>query len=791
MPDDRTIVVERFRDEIGDWRVCILSPFGTPVHAPWAMAIERRLADTYDMPVESMWSDDGIVLRLPEAADELPLDALLIEPDAIDELVVAALPQTALFSARFRECAGRALLLPRRRPDRRTPLWQQRQRAADLLAVASRYPTFPILLETSRECLQDVFDVPALREVLGQLRVASDPRGHRRHQQGEPDGVEPAVQLDRGVHVRRRRTARRTPCRGAGARSRPAARPARRGGAARAARPGRARRRRAPAPAPERGASGALRRRAARRAAARSATCRPPRPTCAAPSPPPSGSTHSSPPSVRSRCRSQGRSATSPQRMPHGCVTRSGARSRSGCRWRSPNRSPDHWRSCAGGTPRPTARSWRPTSPSGSAMPVERIAGALAALEADGRIVRGEFRPEGVSREYCDADVLRQLRRRSLAALRREVEPVEPAALGRFLPAWHGMPAKRRGLDALVEALGPLSGAALPASSIDTLILPARVRDYRPTLLDELCTAGEVVWVGAGAVGANDGRVRLCFADQLDLLAPGWERPEPPEGPLHDALRAHLTHSGASFWQPAACCGSGRHRSRAARGAVGPGVGGGGHQRLAHRAAHRGRRRQGPLRRGRQVGRPPRWSPGRRSAATGTAHPHRAACGPGSMEPGRTVARTTPEPDRGRPRSGAAARRALRRGHPRSSARRGGRRRVHLGVRRAEGARRARPGPPGLLRRRSRRRGVRERRCRRSAPRRPRQRRRHRARGDGGRPRARLDRSGPALRSRAGLARDRWATGAVGVVARGARRGRAARVVRPSRPPPGHVPGNA
>ena len=202
MPDDRTVVVERFRDEIGDWRVCILSPFGTPVHAPWAMAIERRLADQFDIPVESMWGDDGIVIRLPESADELPLDALLIDPEDIDELVVSTLPQTAMFAARFRECAGRALLLPRRRPDRRTPLWQQRQRAADLLAVASKYPSFPILLETSRECLQDVFDVPALREVLGQLRSRSIRVVNVDTQLGEPDGVEPAVQLDRRVHVR-------------------------------------------------------------------------------------------------------------------------------------------------------------------------------------------------------------------------------------------------------------------------------------------------------------------------------------------------------------------------------------------------------------------------------------------------------------------------------------------------------------------------------------------------------------------------------------------------------------
>ena len=146
VPDDRTIVVERFRDEIGDWRVCLLSPFGTPVHAPWAMAIERRFMDQHDLPVETMWGDDGIVVRLPEAADALDVESFVISPDEIDELVVSSLPQTSLFASRFRECAGRALLLPRRRPDQRTPLWQQRQRAADLLAVASKYPTFPILL---------------------------------------------------------------------------------------------------------------------------------------------------------------------------------------------------------------------------------------------------------------------------------------------------------------------------------------------------------------------------------------------------------------------------------------------------------------------------------------------------------------------------------------------------------------------------------------------------------------------------------------------------------------------
>ena len=170
VPDDRTIVVERFRDEIGDWRVCVHTPFGAQVHAPWGMALQARLAERWGVEVELIWSDDGIVMRLPEAIDAFPIEELSIDPTEIDELVIAQLPQTALFAGRFRECAARALLLPRRRPDRRTPLWQQRQRAADLLTVAARYPDFPILLETTRECLNDVFDLPALRDVLTDLR---------------------------------------------------------------------------------------------------------------------------------------------------------------------------------------------------------------------------------------------------------------------------------------------------------------------------------------------------------------------------------------------------------------------------------------------------------------------------------------------------------------------------------------------------------------------------------------------------------------------------------------------
>ncbi len=541
------MVIERFRDEIGDWRICLLSPFGTPVHAPWAMAIERRLSDQYDLPVESMWGDDGIVLRLPEAADELPLEAVLIEPEDIEELVVATLPQTALFSSRFRECAGRALLLPRRRPDQRTPLWQQRQKAADLLAVAAKYPTFPILLEASRECLQDVFDVPALRDVLGQLRsravrvVSVDttrpspmaqsllfnwiaaymyegdaPLAERRAAALALDRdllrdllgaeelrelLDPGVLADVELDLQHLSDGRR-------ARSADELHDVlRRVGDLtateidlRCEQPGRqwideliAEKR-----AIEIAIGGETRVAAAEDAARyRDAL------GCALPLGLPAAFTEPVPRPLEELVGRYGRA--------HGPFT-------------------EHE---VGGR---------------LAIAEARVLGALAALEADGRVVRGEFRPTGVRREWCDAEVLRQLRRRSLATLRREVEPVEPAALARFLPAWHGIPAERRGTDAVVEALGLLAGAPIVASTLESDVLSSRVLDYRSAQLDELCTAGDVLWVGAGAIGSADGRVRLCFADQLPLLAPGWEVQERPAGALHDALRTVLAERGASFW---------------------------------------------------------------------------------------------------------------------------------------------------------------------------------------------------------------------------------------------------
>jgi ATP-dependent helicase Lhr and Lhr-like helicase len=705
VPDDRTVVIERFQDEIGDWRVCILSPFGTPVHAPWAMAIERRLMDRFDIPVESMWGDDGIVIRLPESAVELPIDALLIDPEDIDELVVETLPQTSLFAARFRECAGRALLLPRRRPDRRTPLWQQRQRAADLLAVASKYPTFPILLETSRECLQDVFDVPALREVLGQLR-------------------------SRAIRVVTVDTGKASPMASSLLFNWIAAYMYE-----------------GDAPLAERRAAAlALDRDLLRDLLGAEELRELLDPEVLADV------------ELELQCLTEGRRARSADEL-HDVFRRVGDLTAAEVELRCEDADGSTWLAqlldekrvieiaLAGDTRYAAAEdaakyrdAFGCSLPLGLPMaftdpvarpleelvgryarthgpfltaevaarfgaPTERIAGALAALEGEERLVVGEFRPGGVSREFCDVDVLRQLRRRSLAALRREVEPVEQEAFARFLTNWHGIPAERRGIEALVETVGVLSGAALVASTIERDVLPARVRSFRPSMLDELCTAGEVVWVGAGGLGARDGRIRLCFADQLPLLAPGWEQREPVDGALHDAIRLQLAEQGSELLGPDPQRCARRAGPGTARCPVGSRVGRRGHQRLARPAARRARWGQGEARRC--------TSPFARASTPRSAHPHRSTGGPGTLEPGRTVARTGSHHDRGGARTGAATRRASRRGHTGGGDGRGARRRVQRRVRGAEGAGGTRAGAAWLLRRRPGRSAVRRARCRR------------------------------------------------------------------------------
>ena len=553
VPDDRTVVVERFRDEIGDWRVCIHTPFGTPVHAPWAMAIEHRLEDRYGVPVETMWGDDGIVIRLPEAAEELPLEVILVPPEEASDLVVSSLPRTALFSARFRECAARALLLPKRRPDRRTPLWQQRQKAADLLAVAAKYPAFPILLETSRECLNDVFDVPALVEVLTGLRSRSirlvsvdTPRASPMAQsllfswiaaymyEGDAPLAErraAALALDRelladllGAEELRELldpgviadVELELQCLSDGRRARDGDE-----------------------------LHDVLRRVGDLSAAEIDLRC--------------DGDQAQEwlASLIAQRRAIEIRIATADDDgVVRYAAAEDAARYRDALGCSLPLGLPGAFTEP---TPRPLeelvgrfARTHVPFTATDVArrfgLTESRVLGALSALVSEDRVLVGEFRPEGRGREWCDAEVLRQLRRRSIARLRREVEPVDTVAFARFLVGWHGIGRDRRGLDAVVESVGQLAGAALVASTLDTDVFAARAASSRPGDLDELCAAGELVWVGAGAIGSQDGRVRLCFADQVDVLRGGWEHQERPEGAFHDAIRQVLAHRGASFW---------------------------------------------------------------------------------------------------------------------------------------------------------------------------------------------------------------------------------------------------
>ena len=567
LPTDRRIVIERFRDELGDWRLVILSPFGGRVHAPWTMAIEARIQERLGLEVQTIWSDDGIAIRLPEGDATLDgVEALLFpDPEEVEDLVVGRVGQSSLFASRFRENAGRALLLPRRRPGTRTPLWQQRQRSADLLAVASRYGSFPILVETYRECLADVFDLPALREILDGVRrrdltvhsvetvrasaFASSllfdyvaaymydgdaPIAERRAQALTLDrdllrellGQEELRELldtdaladlelslqalvderhaDSPDHVHD--LLRRL---GDLSLDEVGARTA--GGRVEA--------------------SLHLAELAASRRAVRARI---------------GGEERWIAMEDVARYR-DGVGVSAPPGVPQaflGPVTAAldGLLARY-ARTHGPFLGPD------------PARRW--------GLPAAAVEDALHRLVAAGSLLSGEFRPGGAEREYCDPEVLRLLRRRSLAKLRREVEPVDPVTLARFLPAWHGVapsPSSTgsaqppfRGpaaLERLAAVVDQLAGLPIPASVLERDVLPARIPGYQPRLLDELGAMGEVAWVGRGSLGRDDGRVVL-YRPGREVLRPddapdGVER---PAADLHERIRAHLRRRGASFYR--------------------------------------------------------------------------------------------------------------------------------------------------------------------------------------------------------------------------------------------------
>ena len=514
-------MVERFRDEIGDWRVCILTPFGGRVHAPWGMALTARLRDSLGLDAQSIWSDDGIALHLPEADAPPSLADLLIGPDEIEELVVGEVGQTALFGARFRENASRALLIPRRRPGQRTPLWQQRLKAQNLLQVARKYGSFPIILETYRECLQDVFDLPALKTILRGLQTRELDLVEVETASASPfassllfdyvatymyeDDTPPAerraqaLSLDRDLlrELLGQEELRELIDPDALAE---------------------VERQLAGDPRDPDELHDVLRRRGDLRAGeydeAQAAI-------------------------LLAERRALTARIAGEERL---VAAEDAGRYRDALGVMPPGGLPEAFLEGGPDSLRQLLlRFAKSRGPFTTAEAAERfgldVEELLHDLERADLLVRGELRPGGTEREWCDPDVLRRLRRASLAALRREVEPAEQAALGRFLPAWHGI--GRRAT--LREALVPLQGLALPVSLWESEVLPRRVPGYQPSWLDGLCAAGELVWVGAGL-----DRVAVYFREDAPVLGRPAGAP-PPETPEADAIRAALGR-GAMFW---------------------------------------------------------------------------------------------------------------------------------------------------------------------------------------------------------------------------------------------------
>jgi ATP-dependent Lhr-like helicase len=594
LPSDRTIVLERFRDEIGDWRLCVLSPYGGRVHAAWGLAISARIRERFGIDGEAMWSDDGIVVRLPDVDlddDDAGsyADLVALDPAEVEETIVAELGDSALFGARFRENAGRALLIPRAYPGRRTPLWQQRLKAQGLLEVARRYPDFPIVLETYRECLRDVLDLPGLQELLRGLSTrelalvevetqsaspfagsllfdyvatymyeGDTPTAERRAaalsldrdllrellgQEELRELIDPGalVQIEDDLQYRSQRTQ---------ATSRDALCDVLR-------------------------LLGDLRAEEARERVLEELDAD----------------------AMLAGLESERRVV----RVRIAGEERLIAADDAGLYRDAFGASPP------GGLPsafledvpdalaKLVARYARTHGPFTTAELFERyrvdVSSALRELERSGALARGELRPipsnpsdtpppgashsqprEWDGREWCDVEVLRRLRRASLAALRKEIEPVGERALSAFMPSWQGvdrwrsgseLPADRGssrvprmgyryplggGVERLREVLVPLQGLVLPVAAWERNVLPCRTGSYSPAWLDSLCASGEIVWIGAGSLGRDSGRVALYFREDAALLGPPPAASgEPPAGSEHALLRERLA-AGPCFF---------------------------------------------------------------------------------------------------------------------------------------------------------------------------------------------------------------------------------------------------
>ena len=553
VPDDRTVVVERFRDEIGDWRVCLHTPLGGRVHAPLALALEARLQERLGVDARALWTDDGIAFHLPDVESPPGLDELMLDPEEVESLVAAQLPASALFAGRFRENAARSLLLPRRRPGQRTPLWQQRMRSANLLRVAGQYADFPILAETWRECMSDHFDMPALTTLLRSIRsrevrvVAVDteraspfassllfsyvaqfmyegdsPLAERRAQ---------ALTLDRELLAELLGTEDLRELLDPESIA-----------------------------AVELELQGLLPERFPRDPdEAHDLLIR-------------LGDLSTAEAAARGiemewlRALERDRRAVSARIAGESrwFAAEDAGRYREGLGVTLPVGLPDAYLDPGTEPLASLLRRWARTHvPFVAADVMERwslagpaVEAALAQLVGRGDVIAGEFRPSARGREHCHPEVLRMLRRRSLAALRREVESVPPDALARFLPAWHGVGARASGVDRLLEVVFQLQGAALPASVIERDVITSRVANYNPRLLDELVSMGEVVWVGRGSLGTSDGRVALYLRGDAPRLVP--EPADAPAEELHTRLRDHMRARGAAFFRDLyAACGGG------------------------------------------------------------------------------------------------------------------------------------------------------------------------------------------------------------------------------------------
>ena len=558
LPDDRTLVLERFRDELGDWRLVLHSPYGAQLHAPWALAIAARLRERYGgMDVQAQHTDDGIVIRVPDADDPPPAGIAMLDPDEVEQIVTAEVGASALFASRFRECAARALLLPRRQPGRRTPLWQQRQRSAQLLAVASQYGQFPIALETMRECLQDVFDVPGLTALMrdiaarrirlvevetptaspfsrsllfryvGAFMYEGDaPLAERRAQALALDSALLAELLGQTelrelldptvVEETERELQRLTPGRAC---------------------------RDAEAVADMLRALGPL---TTDEVAERSAD-------------PAQAAAWLAGLATARRVLALRIAGT--QRW---SSIEDAGRLRDALGVALPPGVPEVFTEPVRDPLRDLVlRYARTHGPFGSLAVGERhglgvavVTDTLHRLAAEGSLTEGDFEPGGGT-QWCEAGVLRMLRRRCLAKLRKEVEPAPPSVYAAFLPAWQhadAAPARTQAgnrsraarADAVYGVVDQLAGAAVPASALETLVLPGRVPGYSPALLDELTAAGEVVWSGAGSLPGSDGWIILAPAVAPLLL------PEPAEitmTPVHDAILRVLEGGGALFFR--------------------------------------------------------------------------------------------------------------------------------------------------------------------------------------------------------------------------------------------------